>query len=55
MTSKQVDNDQWFVKDLISKINDKNINKPKFQRKKIIFYSFLMLKIVFTRLPLDNL
>jgi hypothetical protein len=34
MTDKQVDNDQWFVKDLISKINDKIINKPKFQRKK---------------------
>lgn len=34
MTTKKVENNQWFVKDLISKINDKIIHKPKFQRKK---------------------
>lgn len=34
MTSKRIRNEQWFVKDLISKINNKEINKPQFQRKR---------------------
>ena len=34
MTSKRIKNEQWSVKQLISKINNKEITKPKFQRKK---------------------
>ena len=31
---KRVINEQWYVKILINKINNTEINKPKFQRKK---------------------
>lgn len=34
MTDKRIKNEQWTVKQLISKINNKDIIKPKFQRKK---------------------
>jgi len=34
MTNKRIKNDQWYVKDLVSKIKHKVISKPKFQRKK---------------------
>ena len=34
MSEKRIKNEQWTVKELISKINNKEINKPKFQRKK---------------------
>lgn len=34
MSDKLIKNDQWYVKDLISKINNNNITKPKFQRKR---------------------
>ena len=34
MTEKKVKNEQWTIKELISKINDKEIKKPRFQRKK---------------------
>ena len=34
MTSKRVKNEQWYVKDLISKIDKGEIVKPKFQRKR---------------------
>ena len=34
MSSKSVKNEQWNVKKLISKIENKEISKPKFQRKK---------------------
>ena len=34
MTDKRIKNEQWSVKQLISKINNKEIIKPKFQRKK---------------------
>ena len=32
--TKRIKNEQWTVKELISKINNKEISKPKFQRKK---------------------
>ena len=34
MTDKRIKNEQWSVKQLISKIDNKEIIKPKFQRKK---------------------
>ena len=34
MTDKNIKNEQWYVKDLISKILNKKISKPKFQRRK---------------------
>ena len=34
MTDKRIKNEQWSVKQLISKIDNKDITKPKFQRKK---------------------
>jgi hypothetical protein len=34
MTDKRIKNEQWSVKELISKIDNKEITKPKFQRKK---------------------
>ena len=34
MTNKRIKNEQWSVKQLISKIDNKEITKPKFQRKK---------------------
>lgn len=33
MTTKIIKNEQWSVRTLISKINNKEIIKPKFQRK----------------------
>ena len=32
--SKRIKNEQWFVHDLICKINNEEISKPKFQRKR---------------------
>ncbi len=34
MTDKRIKNEQWSVKELISKINSQEISKPKFQRKR---------------------
>lgn len=34
MTSKIIKNEQWTVKQLITKINNQEISKPKFQRKR---------------------
>jgi hypothetical protein len=34
MTDKRIKNEQWSVKELISKINNQEISKPKFQRKR---------------------
>ena len=34
MTDKKIKNEQWFISDLNSKINNNNISKPKFQRRK---------------------
>ena len=34
MSNKRIKNEQWYVNELISKINNKDIIKPKFQRKK---------------------
>ena len=34
MTDKRIKNEQWSVKQLMSKIDNKDITKPKFQRKK---------------------
>ena len=34
MPEKRVKNEQWYVKDLKSKIDNGEIKKPKFQRKK---------------------
>lgn len=34
MTEKRIKNEQWSVKELISKINNQEISKPKFQRKR---------------------
>ena len=34
MPDKRIKNEQWTVKVLISKIKNKEITKPKFQRKK---------------------
>ena len=34
MTDKRIKNEQWSVKHLIAKIENKEIRKPKFQRKK---------------------
>jgi hypothetical protein len=34
MTDKRIKNEQWSVKQLISKIDNKEIKKPKYQRKK---------------------
>ena len=34
MTEKRIKNEQWYVKELISKINKQEISKPKFQRKR---------------------
>jgi hypothetical protein len=34
MTDKRIKNEQWNVKELISKINNQEISKPKFQRKR---------------------
>ena len=31
---KKIKNEQWFISDLNSKINNNNISKPKFQRIK---------------------
>jgi hypothetical protein len=34
MTDKRIKNEQWSVKELINKITEKEISKPKFQRKR---------------------
>ena len=34
MTNKRIKNEQWSVKTLISKIDNNDITKPQFQRKK---------------------
>ena len=34
MTDKRIKNEQWPVKELVSKINDEQISKPQFQRKR---------------------
>jgi len=34
MTDKRIKNEQWSVKELISKINNQEISKPQFQRKR---------------------
>ena len=34
MSDRRVKNEQWYIKDLIQKIERKDIHKPKFQRKK---------------------
>jgi hypothetical protein len=34
MTDKRIKNEQWFVKELVSKINNREISKPRFQRKR---------------------
>ena len=34
MTDKRIKNEQWSVKELMNKINEKEISKPKFQRKR---------------------
>ena len=34
MTDKRIKNDQWYVSELIIKINKQEISKPKFQRKR---------------------
>ena len=34
MTDTRIKNEQWCVKELISKINNQEISKPKFQRKR---------------------
>jgi len=34
MTDKNVKNEQWTVKTLIAKINNGEISKPQFQRKR---------------------
>jgi len=34
MTSKTIKNEQWYVKDLVARINNGEICKPKFQRKR---------------------
>lgn len=34
MTDKKIRNEQWYVNELISKINKKDISKPQFQRKR---------------------
>jgi len=34
MSNKRVKNEQWSIKELIDKINNKEISKPKYQRKK---------------------
>ena len=39
MTDKRIKNEQWSVKQLISKIDNKEITKPQFQRKKKMGYS----------------
>ena len=41
MPEKRVKNEQWYVKDLKSKIENGEIKKPKFQRKKkFCIYNF---------------
>ena len=69
MTVKKIKNEQWPVRELISKIDNKDIVKPKFQRKKNgIFFlkkialqmkrhilnSYTILKIAFMQLHLDR-
>ena len=34
MTDKRIKNEQWFVRELVSKINNREISKPRFQRKR---------------------
>lgn len=34
MTDKQIKNEQWYIRDLVAKISNNKIIKPKFQRKK---------------------
>ncbi len=34
MTLKTIKNEQWYVKDLVARINNGEISKPKFQRKR---------------------
>ena len=34
MTDKRIKNEQWSVKQLIAKLDNREITKPKFQRKK---------------------
>ena len=34
MTDKRIKNEQWYVKELIEKIQSGDINKPKYQRKR---------------------
>jgi hypothetical protein len=44
--SKLVKNEQWRVSILISKMDNKEITKPKFQRKKNgIFYQKVLYKL----------
>ena len=39
MCEKRVKNEQWYIKELIVKINNNEIIKPKYQRKKKMGYS----------------
>lgn len=34
MTDRRIKNEQWYVRELISKINNQEISKPQFQRKR---------------------
>jgi hypothetical protein len=34
MTEKRIKNEQWYIKELINKISNQEISKPKFQRKR---------------------
>jgi len=38
MTDHIIKNEQWYVKDLISKIDNNLIKKPQYQRKKEMGY-----------------
>ena len=57
MTSKIIKNEQWNVKQLITKINNQEISKPKFQRKNDAVHRFFCLqiqKLTFLTLFLPN-
>ena len=34
MTDKRIKNEQWTVRELLNKVENKFIHKPKYQRKK---------------------
>ena len=67
MTDKRIKNEQWYIKELVSKISNGDISKPKFQKngilhlKKIviqmnnlIYDSYLIHIIVFMQLHLGK-